>query len=565
MFLPTTPDELKKLGWDKLDAILITGDTYIDSSYIGVAVIGRVLSDVGYRVGIIAQPDINSEADITRLGEPKLFWGITAGCVDSMVANYTATRKRRKSDDFTPGAINNRRPDRASIVYSNLVRRYFKNTKPIALGGIEASLRRIAHYDYWSNKIRKSTLFDAKADYLIYGMGENAVLQLAEALSKGYDATSVRGLCYISKEPPSGYIELPSFNEVQNNSNAFIEMFRTFDNNTDPLTTKGLYQQHDARYLIQNPPAEHLTTENLDHVYELDYEDDVHPYCKSEGEVRALDTIQFSITTHRGCYGECNFCAISSHQGTTVISRSERSILAEARRFTHHPAFKGIIRDIGGPTANMYGFECGQKLKEGCCEKKRCLFPVVCKQLKPDHHRQVELLRKLRSIEGVRKVFVASGIRHDLALADEKSGYIYIKELVSHHVSGQMKLAPEHSDDKVLARMGKPGLESLLRFRKLFNEISRSIGKKQFLTYYIIAAHPGCSEKEMLGLRDFLTANLKLLPEQVQVFTPLPSTWSAVMYHTGLDPFTGEPIFVEKDNFRKEKQKQIITGKNKRS
>jgi uncharacterized radical SAM protein YgiQ len=560
MFLSTTSDELKKLGWDRPDVILVTGDTYIDSSYIGVAVIGRVLTDAGYRVGIIAQPDINSDADITRLGEPKLFWGITAGCVDSMVANYTATRKRRKSDDFTPGAVNNRRPDRATIVYANLVRRYFKNTKPLVLGGIEASLRRIAHYDYWSNTIRKSILFDAKADYLVYGMGESAILQLAKALRDGDSATSIRGLCYISKELPTGYIELPSFSSVQTDNSAFIEMFRTFDNNSDPRTAQGLYQQYDARYLVHNPPAEHLTTKDLDRVYELDYEDDVHPYYKSGGEVRALDTIQFSITTHRGCYGECNFCAISSHQGTTVVSRSEGSILKEAKRFKRHPEFKGIIRDVGGPTANMYGFECDQKLKVGCCEKKRCLFPVVCKQLKPDHSSQVKLLRKLRNIDGVRKVFVASGIRHDLALADENNGYAYIKEVVSHHVSGQMKLAPEHSDEKVLARMGKPGLESLLRFRKLFNEISSAVGKKQFLTYYLIAAHPGCSEKEMLALRSFLTANLKILPEQVQVFTPLPSTWSAVMYHTGIDPFTDESIFIEKDNTRKEKQKRIITG-----
>ncbi len=560
MFLPTTRSELNELGWDNLDIILITGDTYIDSSYIGVSVIGKVLTDAGYRVGIIAQPDVNSKVDITRLGEPKLLWGITAGCVDSMVANYTATRKRRKNDDYTPGVINNRRPDRATIVYANLIRRYFKNTKPIVLGGIEASLRRIAHYDYWSDKIRKSILFDAKADYLVYGMGESAILELAECLRHGKDPSDLKGLCYISKEPRAGYIEQPSFNEVKSNSSAFIEMFRTFDNNSDPISADGLYQKHDARYLVQNPPAENATSEYLDRVYELDYEDDVHPYYKSNGEVRALDTIRFSITTHRGCYGKCNFCAISSHQGTTVISRSEESIVAEATRFTQHPKFKGIIKDVGGPTANMYGFECALKLKEGCCKDKLCLFPTVCKPMKPDHKRQIDLLRKLRRIKGVRKLFIASGIRHDLALADKKHGYSYIKEVVTHHVSGQMKLAPEHSDEKVLAHMGKPGTESLLRFRKLFNEISRSIGKKQFLTYYIIAAHPGCSEKEMLSLRGFLKTNLKILPEQVQVFTPLPSTWSAVMYYTGIDPFSGGQIVVEKDNYRKEKQKRIITG-----
>ncbi len=560
MFLPTTPDELNKLGWENLDIILVTGDTYIDSSYIGVSVIGKVLTDAGYRVGIIAQPDIASQADIGRLGEPKLFWGISAGCVDSMVANYTATRKPRKNDDFTPGTVNNRRPDRATIVYANLIRRYFKNTKPIVLGGIEASLRRIAHYDYWSNKIRKSILFDAKADYLVYGMGEGAILELANCLRHDKDTNDIRGLSYISKEPRTGYRELPSFNEVQSDNNAFIDMFRIFSNNSDPVTAMGLFQKHDARYLVQNRPAENILSKNLDRVYELDYENDVHPYYKTEGEVRALDTIRFSITTHRGCYGECNFCAISSHQGKTVISRSEKSIMAEAKSYKQHPKFRGIIRDVGGPTANMYGFECDLKMKEGCCKKKRCAFPSVCKQMKPDHKRQIELLKNLRKIEGVKKVFIASGIRHDLALADEKHGYSYVKEVVSHHVSGQMKLAPEHSDEDVLACMGKPGTESLLRFRKLFNEISSTVGKKQFLTYYIIAAHPGCSEKEMLNLREYLLTNLKILPEQVQVFTPLPSTWSAVMYHTGINPFSGESIFVEKDNNRKEKQKRIITG-----
>lgn len=543
-----------------MDVILVSGDTYIDSSYNGIAIIGRVLTDAGYKVGVIAQPDIDSEIDITRLGEPELFWGVSGGTVDSMVANYTATRKRRKSDDFTPGAVNNLRPDRASIVYTNLIRRFFKNTKPVVIGGIEASLRRIAHYDYWSNKVRKSILFDSKADYLIYGMGESAVLELAESLRDGRDIEHINGLCYKSVIAPDDFLELPAFDDVRENHDSFIQMFKTFDKNTDPVTAKGLYQKHDNRFLVQNPPQEYLSPEQLDHVYELDYENDVHPYYRAMGAVRALDTISFSITTHRGCYGECNFCAISMHQGKTVISRTEDSILREAKDFTKQTKFKGIIRDAGGPTANMYGYECAQKKKIGCCLNKRCIFPDVCKELKPDHRSQISLLNKLRNLSGVRKVFVASGIRHDLALADKKSGYPYISEIVNHHVSGQLKLAPEHSNDKVLTYMGKPGTESLLKFRKMFKDLSKKIGKKQFLTYYLIAAHPGCSEEEMQSLRIFVRSKLDLTPEQVQVFTPLPSTWSSVMYYTGIDPFSGEEIFVEKDNNRKERQKRLVVG-----
>ncbi len=561
MFLPSTPEELRVLNWDRLDVILVAGDAYIDSPYIGVSVIGKVLTDAGFRVGVIAQPDIDTEQDISRFGEPILFWGVTAGCVDSMVANYTAVQKRRKSDDFTPGGVNNRRPDRASIVYSNLIRRSFKDTKPIVLGGIEASLRRIPHYDYWSDKIRKSILFDAKADYLIYGMGEKAAVEFAESLRSNGDPSDIKGLCYISKNPPGNYVELPSFDDVKGNYGNFIKMFRTFYDNSDPTAAKGLCQGHDARYLVHNPPMDLLTSEELDYIYELPYEQDVHPMYKSQGKIKALDTIQFSITTHRGCYGECNFCGIAVHQGKTVFSRTEESIIREAEGFVGRPAFKGIIRDAGGPTANMYGFECERKLERGCSEKRRCLYPKTCQKLKPSHRRQIELLRKIRRIKGVKKVFIASGVRTDLVLADKEYGDAYIEELVNHHVSGQMKLAPEHSEKSVLKLMGKSGIESVLYFRKRFTELTRKAGKKQFLTYYLIAAHPGGGEEEMKRLRKFATAKLRLIPEQVQIFTPLPSTWSSVMYYTGINPFTGEIIFVEKDNRKKERQKNIVTGK----
>lgn len=375
MFLPTTLEEMKKIGWQCLDIILVTGDTYIDSPHIGVAVIGHVLAGAGYRVGIIAQPDAKNGEDITRLGEPRLFWGVTAGSVDSMVANYTALKKRRHSDDFTPGGENTRRPDRATIAYANLIRRHFKNTKPLVLGGIEASLRRTAHYDYWDNAVRRSLLFDSKADILVYGMGEKAVLEIARRLEEKENIQDIRGICYSSKEPKEGYILLPSYEDVKKDKSKFTEMFRLFYANNDPLTAQGLCQQQDSRYLIQNPPAYRLSEKELDAIYDLPFERDVHPHYKKQGEVRALDTIKFSITTHRGCYGECNFCSITVHQGKTISSRSAASILREAKALTQLAGFKGYIADVGGPTANMYGIECDKKLHKGSCKDKRCLYP----------------------------------------------------------------------------------------------------------------------------------------------------------------------------------------------
>jgi uncharacterized radical SAM protein YgiQ len=539
MFLPTTKSELDKLGWKKLDVILVSGDTYIDSSFSGISVIGKILLNVGYKVGIIAQPDIQSDNDIKRLGEPELFWGVSSGCVDSMVANFTASKKRRRQDDFTPGGINNKRPDRAVIIYSNLIRQYFKNTKPIVLGGIEASLRRVSHYDYWSDKIRKSILFDSKADYLVYGMGEKAILEIAQKLSNNITVEATRGICYISKEIKEGYINLPSFDELNADKNNFIRMFHLFYNNNDPVSAKGLCQKHGDRYLIQNPPSPNPSREELDSFYNLDYERNVHPYYKKDGDVKALETIKFSITTHRGCYGECNFCAISVHQGTTVVSRSEDSIIKEAKTIAKHSDFKGYIADAGGPTANMYAIECDHKLKHGICVKKDCVFPTTCKKLPVDHKPQIELLRKLRNIEGVKKVFVASGLRYDMIIDDKESGEEYLNELVKHHISGQLKIAPEHTEDKVLQLMRKP---------------------QQFLTYYLIAAHPGCTFEDEINLKRFVSKELKITPEQVQIFTPTPSTYSTLMYHTEMNPWTGEKIFVEKNIGGKVKQKKVITG-----
>ncbi len=559
MFLPTTMEEVKKLGWNYLDIILISGDTYIDSSYNGTALIGKWLYKHGFKVGIIAQPDINSDIDIKRLGEPKLYWAVSAGCVDSMVANYTATKKKRRSDDFTPGGENTRRPDRASIAYTNLIKRHFKNSEvPIILGGIEASLRRITHYDYWSNNLRRPLIFDAKADILSYGMGEKSMLELARAIRDKKDWRDIRGLSYISKEVKEGYLELPSYENCVKDKKEFIKAFETFYHNCDSILAKGLYQKCGDRYLIQNPPSENFSSRELDAIYSMDFERDVHPYYKKMGEVRALDTIKTSVTTHRGCYGECNFCAIAIHQGRTVISRTEDSIVDEVKEITKMKKFKGNIADVGGPTANMYQVECKKKLKFGACQDRRCLYPQKCPALKIDHSKQIDLLKRLKGIDKIKKIFIASGIRYDMILDDKKCGQMYMEEIIKDHVSGQMKIAPEHTEDKVLSLMGKQGKAPLKEFKEKFYQINKKLGKKQFLTYYLIAAHPGCNEKDMLDLKRFASAELRVNPEQVQIFTPTPSTYSTLMYYTEMDPFTGKKLFVEKDNGKKQKQKDIL-------
>jgi uncharacterized radical SAM protein YgiQ len=508
-FLPTTLEEVSRLGWKGLDVILVTGDAYVDSSHMGVAVIGRVLMDKGYRVGIIAQPDVQGPGDITRLGAPALFWGVTAGAVDSLVANYTASGKPRKQDDLTPGGKNTRRPDRAVIVYSNLIRRHFKNHPYIVIGGIEASLRRISHYDAWSDAVRRSILFDAKADALVYGMGEESVLALAEKLRHRKPITGLRGICYISRDipaPDSQFpnpdLELPSHQDVIKNKKLFTRMFDDFYENADPVRGRRLYQKQDTRYLVQNPPAFPLSAEALDRIYELPYSRDVHPHYKKHGKVAALETIRFSLTTHRGCYGECRFCAITVHQGRHVASRSEASIVREAHGFKSDPRFKGIISNVGGPTANMYGIECGLKRKQGACPEKGCLFPEPCDHLPVHHGRQIRLLKALSQIPGVRKVFVGSGLRYDLILADRHMGKAYLETILACHVSGQLKIAPEHVSRAVLNLMGKPGVEKLSEFLQVFNAAKRKIGGRIFLTYYLMAAHPGCTMEHMHALEN---------------------------------------------------------------
>ncbi len=561
-FLPTTKEELKELGWDRCDVILVSGDAYVDSPYIGVAVVGRILQSIGFKVGIIAQPDIKRDIDIKRLGEPRLFWGVSGGSVDSMVANYTASKRFRKSDDYTPSGINNKRPDRAVLAYTNLIRQHFKKTVPVLLGGIEASLRRVTHYDYWSDNLRKPILFDSKADYLIYGMGENAIKEFAMALNSGNSPKDIRGVCYIDSVPKDDFLQLPSHDECIKDKEKYIDLFDIFYDHNDPISAKGLCQKVDTRYLIQNPPSHYLNEPQMDEIASLPYTRKPHPYYAKDGKIKCLDTIGYSVTTHHGCWGECNFCAIGVHQGRTIRTRSEKSIISEVVSYTKDPNFKGIINDLGGASANMYGYECDKKLNHGTCAHQRCVdHKRLCRQMKVDHSRLISLMRSVRKIRGVRKAFVQSGIRYDIIAKDKEHGETYLRELVNHHISGQMKIAPEHTEDKVLDLIGKPGKQSLRDFKQLFDKVNGSGQDKKYLTYYLIAAHPGCDIKDMQNLKNFTTNELRINPEQAQIFTPTPGTYSAIMYYTGLDPKTKKPISVEKNMAKKEEQKSIVVAK----
>jgi uncharacterized radical SAM protein YgiQ len=486
-----------------------------------------------------------------------------------MVANYTASGKRRKQDDFTPGGINNKRPDRAAIQYTNAIKQAFKTKKPVVLGGIEASLRRICHYDFWSDKVRRSIVCDAKADAILYGMGERTIVEFATAVSEGRDWRNIDGICYMASEKDftkdDDAIELPSFQEVSaptiEGKKAFAKAFKIFSENQDPLTGHTLLQKIDTRYLVHNKPAKILDEKELDEIYSINWMLDAPPSIRKKGDIRALDTIRFGITTHRGCYGQCNFCAIAVHQGRRVVSRSEKNIIDEAKRMTSHPKWRGTISDVGGPTANMYGFDCEKKKSDGTCKNKRCLFPAACKLLNVNHLRQINLLKELKALPKVKNVFVSSGIRPDIVAADEKFGERYIETITRNHVSGQLKLAPEHVVEKVLEFMGKPSIKSLMQFKAVFDRANRKFGKRQFLTYYFIAAHPGCTVENMRELKKFATTKLKLNPEQVQIFTPTPLTHATCMYYTGINPDTMKEVFVDKKYSARELQKAILVDR----
>jgi uncharacterized radical SAM protein YgiQ len=563
MFIPTTINEYKKLNWKSLDVILVTGDCYIDSPYVGIAVIGKYLIQHGYKIGIISQPSLNIDTDILRLGLPNLFWGVTAGAMDSMVSNYTALKKKRKYDVLTVNRINNKRPDRATIRYVNLIKQCSKNilnTKkpPIIIGGIEASLRRLAHYDYWDNSVRRSILLDSKADVLVYGEGEKTILEIANAYKNHQDIKHIRGICYVSNSVENlDYIELPSYQEVVYDKIKFKEMFNTFYQNTDPINANGLIQKFENKYVIQNPPNYYLEGKELDLVYELDYENDTHPIHKSEGKVIGLETTKNSIITHRGCFGECNFCAIAIHQGRKIRSRSKESIIREATKLTSHKYFKGNINDLGGASSNMYMMECRKQNQFGSCKNKRCLSPIPCKSMNICHSKHLLLIKEIKKINKINNVFVNSGLRYDLIQYDKKSGKDFFEYIVLHCTSGQMKIAPEHTENSVLQAMAKPSA-NLLKFINDFYSIAKKLKKKQFLTYYLIAGHPICSEKEMQKMKTFFSKELKVIPEQIQIFTPTPSTYSTMMYYCELDYKTNNKIFVEKSLQKLRKQKEIF-------
>jgi len=544
-FLPLSRQEARELEIDQFDVILISGDAYVDHPSFAAAVIGRVLWDAGYSVGIIAQPDWRTDEDFKRLGRPRLFFGISSGNVDSMVNNLTANLKRRSSDVYSPGGAL-LRPDRAAIVYTDRIHALFPGV-PIILGGIEASLRRFAHYDYWSDSVRRSILADAPADLIIYGMGELPLREVALRLEKGERVGEIRDVagttvkeeiaCWRSSSPRDGSLVIPSFAEVSTDRRKYAQAFAMHYGEQDPFHGRAVVQVHPKTVIIQNPPARPHRPEELDRIYELPFAREAHPSYREP--VPALEPVRFSITSHRGCFGSCSFCALTHHQGRIVQSRSEESILREAVALTRMKGFAGVISDVGGPTANMYGLSCS-RWKKGACSDKLC--SADCASLDRDHSRQVDLLRKLRKIPGVKRVFIGSGIRHDLILADRSS---YLEELCRHHVSGHLKIAPEHISPAVTECMHKPSREVLDAFRERFAAASRAVGKEQYLLPYLMSGHPGCTVKEMVELAEYLRDN-RMYTEQVQDFTPTPMTVSTAMYHTGLDPFTLKPVHVPK-------------------
>ncbi len=547
-FLPVCRAEMEQLGWDELDVLYITGDAYVDHPTFAVSVVTRVLTAAGYRVGVISQPDWQSKESFQILGKPRLCVMIGAGNLDSMVAHYTAAKKKRSQDLYSPGGQSGKRPDRATVVYANRAKEAFPGT-PIIIGGIEASLRRLAHYDYWQNKVRRSVLFDSRADLLLYGMGEKTVVEVCDALEKGAsiaDLRHIRGSCYITKHEEDfapDCVMLPSFEQVSTDKKAYADMTREAFYEQDHIRGRQLIQPHGDRFLVQNPPMPPLSGKALDAVYELPYVRRVHPMYDKMGGVPALSEVQFSIASSRGCFGSCNFCSLAFHQGRVVTSRSHESILREAELLKDLPDFKGYIHDVGGPTANFRKPACDKQLKAGTCRNKRCLYPSVCPSIRADHKDYVSLLRKLRQKPYIKKVFVRSGIRFDYLMADRDD--TFFRELLSHHVSGQLKVAPEHISQRVLACMGKPAPKVYEAFRQKFAKINADLGKEQYLVPYLMSGHPGSELTDAIALAEYLRRE-NIRPEQVQDFYPTPGSVSTAMYYTGLDPFTLKPVYVPK-------------------
>ena len=560
-FLPICKKDMEERGWEVCDFIIVTGDAYIDHHSFGTAVISRVLENAGYKVGIISQPNWNKIDDFKKLGRPRLAFLVNAGNMDSMVNHYTVSKRIREKDYYSPGGKMGLRPDRATIVYCNKVREAFKDVD-ILIGGVEASLRRFAHYDYWSDKVRQSILIDSGADLLVYGMSEKQIVEVANYLNDGFPAKyirSVAGTCYTVDsldELYEEYIEIPTFKEVASDIEKYCEAFRIQYEEQDPFRGHTLVQRNLDKYVVINKPERPLVREELDIVYGLPYQKDYHPIYEEQGGVPAIEEIKFSIVSSRGCSGNCSFCAITFHQGRIVTSRSQDSIVKEAKDITEFKDFKGYIHDVGGPTANFRKASCEKQLIYGACKKKQCMSPSICKNMEVDHSEYLELLRKVRSVKGVKKVFVRSGLRYDYIMADKKRDK-FIKELSEYHLIGQLKVAPEHISENVLKYMGKPAGKVYDEFREKFFRINKELGKKQYIIPYLMSSHPGSTLKDAIILAEYLR-DIKYQPEQVQDFYPTPGTLSTTMFYTGLDPFTMKKVYVPKTKEEKAMQRALL-------
>ena len=563
-FLPVSREDMQEQGIRQFDFVYVIGDAYVDHPSFGHAIISRVLESHGYTVGIISQPDWNRPESIDLYGEPRLAFLVSGGNMDSMVNHYTVSKKRRKTDSFTPGGVMGKRPDHATVVYCNLIRRKYKHT-PLIIGGIEASLRRLAHYDYWTDSLKRSILLDSGADLLSYGMGERSMVQIADALNSGLavkDITFIEGTVFKTRDKSLiyDYIELPSYAELKRDRLNYARSFYAQYCNTDPFSGKRLAEPYDGQlYVVQNPPAKPLSESEMDRVYALSYMRNYHPSYEALGGVPAIEEVKFSLVSNRGCFGGCSFCALTFHQGRIIQTRSHKSILQEARMMTEEADFKGYIHDVGGPTANFRHPACEKQLTKGACPKKQCLFPQPCKNLKIDHRDYLALLRTLRELPKVKKVFIRSGIRFDYLIHDKDESFF--RELVQHHVSGQLKVAPEHVADSVLVRMGKPENDVYRRFTARYQELNRACGKNQFLVPYLMSSHPGSTMKEAVQLAEYLR-DLGYMPEQVQDFYPTPSTISTCMYYTGVDPRTMEKVYVPVNPHEKAMQRALIQYRN---
>ncbi|MCM1226100.1 MAG: YgiQ family radical SAM protein [Clostridium sp.] len=558
-FLPLSRRDMEERGIDRFDFIYVTGDAYVDHPSFGVSIISRLLEDQGYTVGIISQPDWRSDRDFKIYGLPKLAFLVTSGNIDSMVAHYTAAKKKRNDDAYTPGGKAGKRPDRAVIVYCKKIREIFGDV-PIAIGGLEASLRRFAHYDYWDDCVRASILADSGADLLMYGMGEHQIAEIARRLKNGEsirEMHDIRGTCYMTEpvNTPIGAAECASFEQVSENKKLYAKSCRQQYDQQDEVYGKTVIQRHGKMMLVQNPPSPSLTTEELDHIYSLPYMRAYHPSYESMGGVPGIEEVRFSITHNRGCFGYCNFCSIALHQGRRITCRSENSILEEAEKLVKMQGFKGYIHDVGGPTANFRRPSCEKQMKLGLCKGKKCLAPTPCPNLEVDHSEYIGILRKLRQIKGIKKVFIRSGIRYDYLMEDDSEEFM--KELIKNHVSGQLKVAPEHCSAAVLDKMGKPHIEAYKKFRKRFYEITKSIDKEQYLVPYLMSSHPGSALKEAVELALFLKEN-NMRPEQVQDFYPTPGTISTCMFYTGLDPYTMKEVYVPRTPEEKKMQRTLL-------